>query len=468
MTSSVPALICHGCGYVAPDDDPYPFRCPNAGRGDDVDHVLVRTLPHARGFPEGAEANPFVRYRELWRSYHVARTNGMGDGAYVDLVEALDKEVADVDGRGFLETPFVGTDALSERLGPEIRVKDETGNVSGSHKARHLFGLMVHLRVVEELGWVKEPLPQLAIASCGNAALAAAVVARAGGRRLRVFVPTSADPVVVERLGRLGARIDACPREPGVPGDPTYRALQRAIADGAVPFTCQGNENGLSIEGGHTLGYEMASTLIAAGTTLERVFIQVGGAALASAVIASFAEAHRLRGIDRIPRFHTVQTSGGFPLQRAYQRVVERIGIDDADAIRARFHDDAVQDALAHATRHRGEFMSPWETEPASIAHGILDDETYDWLEVVRGMLRTGGTPIVVDEDALRRANDLARETTGIDVDHTGSSGLAGLLASTERGEIGPDERVAVLFTGVRRKQRQYEGPGKRAEGGGR
>jgi len=45
----------------------------------------------------------------------------------------------------------------------------------------------------------------------------------------------------------------------------------------------------------------------------------------------------------------------------------------------------------------------------------------------------------------------LAREATGIDVDHTGSSGLAGLMQLSGRDAVHPHERVAVLFTGVRR-----------------
>ena len=43
-----------------------------------------------------------------------------------------------------------------------------------------------------------------------------------------------------------------------MPGDPTYRRLRAAIDDGAIAFTCQGNENGFAIEGGLTLGYELA------------------------------------------------------------------------------------------------------------------------------------------------------------------------------------------------------------------
>ena len=57
--------------------------------------------------------------------------------------------------------------------------------------------------------------------------------------------------------------------------------------------------------------------------------------------------------------------------------------------------------------------MWPWETEPHSIAHGILDDETYDWAAVVEAMLTTGGRPVVVSEELLARANQLARRVDG-------------------------------------------------------
>jgi len=36
-------------------------------------------------------------------------------------------------------------------------------------------------------------------------------------------------------------------------------------------------------------------------------------------------------------------------------------------------------------------------------------------------------------------------------VDHTGSAGLAGVIELLRRGEIGPDDRVAVIYTGIRR-----------------
>jgi threonine synthase len=433
-------LVCAGCGATPAPAEPYPFRCPNAGRGDDVDHVLRRELDLAAvEFPHGDEPNPFIRYRSLLHSYHLARAGGMTEARYRALVRRLDDAVADVDGRGFEVTPFSRSPELSRALGLSaaggVWVKDETGNVSGSHKARHLFGVLVWLEVAERIGLAVSPYGrELAIASCGNAALAAAVVAAAGERTLRVFVPESADPAVLARLEELGALVTVCARD-SLPGDPAYRRLLRALDEGALPFTCQGNLNGLAVESGETLGWE----LVSAGVPLDRVVVQVGGGALASACIHAFAEGAALGALEASPRVDTVQTEGAWPLKRAY------------DAIRA---GGTADEALRFASHHRSSFMWPWEEEPWSVAHGILDDETYDWLAVVEGMLATGGEPLVVDEDTLEDANALAYETTGSDVDHTGSAGLAGLMALRATTDLGDDERVAVLFTGAVRTAR--------------
>ena len=445
-------VVCSGCGHAAAAGDPYPFRCPRAGT-DDGDHVMVRVLDNARvRFPapagRAAEPNPFLRYRSLLHPYHLAVAGDLGDDGYRGLVEYLDRELARWDGRGFRATPFGRQAGLSTALGCTgaggAWVKDETGNVSGSHKGRHLMGLVLHLEVAELLGLADRTYrPHLAIASCGNAALAAAVVAAAAGRRLKVFVPVDADPAVLGRLDELGAYVVACPREPGAVGDPTYLRLQTELTNGAIPFTCQGPENGLAIEGGLTLGYEIATDLAAAGEELDHVVVQVGGGALASAVMQGLREAVELGALRKLPRIHTVQTAAAYPLARAYERVRDLLPAEPTSA--------DVDRALRTAARHRSSYMWPWESEPASIAHGILDDETYDWRAVVAGMLATGGEPVVVDEDLLAEANTVAVETTGIPVDPTGSAGLAGLMALRRSGRVAADQRTAVLFTGVRR-----------------
>jgi Threonine dehydratase len=398
-------MICAGCGWTAPPLDPRPFRCPRAGM-DDVDHVLARRLESASPVPFfDTEPNPFLRYRTFTHAWHTAQAIGMSDSEFVDLVRALDARAG-----GFVVTPF------EQRNG--FWVKDETHNVAGSHKSRHLMGLMLWLLVAERI----DPSlahARLAIASCGNAALAAATIARAAKRELDVYVPDDASPSVITRLESLGANVARCMREPGVAGDPAYLRFREAVARGALPFTCQGNENGLVIEGGQTLGWELASQLAARGMVLDHLFIQVGGGALASATIAALEEAQALGVLPRMPRIHAVQTLAS-PLRRAYDRVLER-GIEEAIA-------------------HRSQFMWPWESAPHSIATGILDDETYDWAAVLRGVLSTGGSVITVSEDELREANRIA----GDGVSATGAAGLAGA-----RSLQCADESVGVLFTGA-------------------
>jgi threonine synthase len=467
MTVAASLVRCAGCGYVADPDEPYPFRCPREGSDDtdDTDHVMTRLLDvDGVVFPRGEEVNPFLRYRALLHAYHVAAAHGLSDQDYCELVSGLDSSVAGVDGHGFRVTPFFRSAMLSSSLGfasdAGVWVKNEAGNVSGSHKGRHLMGVLIHLAVMERVG-VLDPAHRrdLAIASCGNAALAAAVVARAGGWRLRVFVPPDADKGVVRRLAGLQASVVMCPREPGVAGDPAYLRLREELDRGALPFTTQGNENGLTIEGGETLGYELVTQLRAMPVGLDHLIIQVGGGALASSCVQALGEAKDLGVLDRLPRIHTVQTLGAHPLERAYHRVRALLPAGDRpDAAAGQSAGgaagadvDAVHSAMADAAARRSAFMWPWEEEPKSVATGILDDETYDWRAVVEGMLMTGGQPLVVSEDLLVEANSLAVAKTGIRVDPTGSSGLAGLLALRRSGVIGDHDRVAVLFTGIQR-----------------
>ena len=449
MTPPASTICCAGCGYVAGPADPYPFRCPRAGT-DDADHVLTRVLSlDGARFPAGPEANPFLRYRALMHSWHVARARGLPDAGYRDLVASLDASVAAVDGHGFRATPFFRSPELSEALAFSaaggVWVKDETGNVSGSHKGRHLMGVLIHLAVMERCGLLDPARRrELAIASCGNAALAAAVVARAGGWGLTVFVPPEADAGLTARLRELRAAVVTCPRPPGTPGDPTYLRLRRELAQGALPFTTQGPENGLAIEGGQTLGYELVTDLSSERGPLDHLIVQVGGGALASSCVQALREAAELGALGRMPAIHTVQTTGAHPLERAYHRVRALLPGEPGP--------DGVKRAMAEATAHRSAFMQPWARQPASVATGILDDETYDWRAVVEGMLLTGGRPLVVSEDSLTEASGLAVARTGIPVDPTGSSGLAGLLEMRRSGRIGDHDRVAVLFTGRRRE----------------
>lgn len=460
-------LRCAGCATVVDPLDPSvsAFRCPNAQRAPQIDHVL-QWDPITAGvtvWPTEAEHNPFLRYRTLQHAYWLARSSGLRDSEYVALVQRLDVAIAKAGGVGFNVTPFVPLQAASEQTGTDVWAKIDVGNVAGSHKARHLFGLLLHIEARRI-----SPRTPLAIASCGNAALAAATLARAAKRPLQVFVPENANPVVLAKLAELGAVATMCPRlDSDPPGDPCLHRFHEAVAKGALPFCVQGSENGLTIDGGSTMGHELADHFAMLGTVPDRLVVQVGGGALGSSTFRGLRDALSLGVIDRLPAMHFVQTCGAAPLARAWRLTAERAGrtlgttfeLDEplgqaaaAQVLRSPESRAAVEEALQYAVTHRSQFMWPWESIVDSCATGILDDETYDWFELVRAMLISGGWPIVTTESQLKAANSLACGTVdAVPADETGSASLSGLLALHDSAILRRDEQIVVLLTGVRR-----------------
>jgi threonine synthase len=393
---------CAVCGTTVDVSAPHPFRCPRSTARDR--HHVLHPLDIGRQPDRVDDANPFIAYGPRLAWWAFARAHGMTAPACA----ALTHEVA----AGFVVTPLERSDRLSTDVGGDVWVKDDTANVGGSHKGRHLVTILLHLRAAEVLGLVDGPRRPLAIASCGNAGIAAATLAARVEWPLDVFVPAWADDGVVARMEQLGATVTRCPRKATDPaGDPAVLRFREAVDAGAVPFSVQGPENALCLDGGRTLGWELAD----AGVILDRVVVQVGGGALATSVGW---------GVGPHVRLDAVQVEGCAPLQRAWSRAA---GVSS--------------DALG---RCWAELMTPWD-DPRSAADGILDDETYDWLGVFDVLRRSGGAPVVVSESSIGTANELAR-AAGYAVSPTGSVGLAALLDGL--GDAAGAPTSAVLFTG--------------------
>lgn len=466
---------CRVCGATVALVEPAPWRCPNATESD-RHHVLTHirndenriddkqiadrsatdeqivdgahrgrsrvgrsTTSHVSGV--GA-ANPFIVHDRRFAWAAAAAAKGMTDAARHALVDDLDARVRAIDGVGFVTTPFGRSDALSDELGftadGGVWVKDETGGVGGSQKARHLFSILLHLRASELLGNVRER-SRLAIASCGNAALAAATLARAADWPIDVFVPTWMSDGFGKRLNELGAMTHRCERRgDDSPGDPALLRFREAVVAGAVPFTVQGPENALCLDGGRTIGWEITDQIRAdqlLGTDgsgrLDRMFVQVGGGAMAACLGAGLLES----GVSA--PLIAVQTEGCAPFDRAVNRV-----------------DDDPTPGTEWATA-----MVPWD-DPHSLADGILDDETYDWLGVLDAIRRSGGSSVVAAESNVVRAHELA-SAAGFDVSPTGAAGLAGVLqlldepggdrVDVQGDPITPDDRIGIVLSGIAR-----------------
>jgi threonine dehydratase len=427
------SLCCAACGAVVPVSQPLSWRCPNA-RGGDRHHVLLAQFEESGGdFVPDNSPNPFVAFRKLlvWDAF--AESLGIGDAQRREFIESVDQRVAQVAGTGFVFTPLARDEALSDALGfttGGVWLKNETDNVAGSHKARHLFTELLHLLVAEERGVAgfHGERPELAIASCGNAAIAASTLAAAVQWPIRVFVPGGADPAVSAQLHALGAIVETCPRrEEDPPGDPCVLRFREHVEAGAIPFGVQGPENAWCLDGGRIIGFEMLHQL--GNTRIDQFVVQAGGGAFAGGI-----------GDALVMSGHTdsalvaVQTEGCAPLARAWKMAEESGG-------------------TLHAGSRWAQCMWPWETEPHSLADGILDDETYDWVSICDAMTKTGGFPIVSPEADVVGAHQLAHRITEVNVSPTGSAGLAGVITGRrEHPEVfAPESRVLVIFSGVLR-----------------
>ena len=428
MSGTVTGLTCSVCGSHLGIASPLSWKCPNATDADR--HHVLDFDSEIDVFRPTDDENPFLAYREYLAVDAYGLALGLDADTRIAIIRELDDAVRAVDGTGFIRTPMKRADVLSDELGftsdGGIWIKDETHNVAGSHKARHLFTELVYLVMTERAGvapW-KTPSerPMLAIASCGNAAIAASTLAAAVQWPIAVHVPVASAPSVLSKLESLHADIRVCPRlETDPTGDPCVLRFREEVAAGAIPFGVQGTENAWCLDGGRTIGWEMLKEI---GHRVDRIFIQVGGGAFASSIAAS------MRNVGTHPKLHAVQAEGCAPLSRAWSRAIETGGARDAGS---RWSD----------------CMWAWEEEPHSLADGILDDETYDWIGILNGMSDTGGFPVVADEEVVVRAHELASRFTDISVSPTGSAGLAGVLQI--RDLIADDERIVVVFSGIAR-----------------
>jgi threonine dehydratase len=198
--------------------------------------------------------------------------------------------------------------------------------------------------------------------------------------------------------------------------------FREAVNNGSIPFSVQGPENALCLDGGRTIGWEMAQQFSKEKISgLDAVVVQVGGGAFAASLSRGLGEG----GITA--PLVAVQTEGCAPLSRAWNTA-------QSDANPAK-----------HWTQH----MWPWEKEPVSLADGILDDETYDWVADIAQLQRTDGRVVVASESDVVTASQIALQLTAVDASPTGTAGLAGLLAM--RSELNSTGNVAVVLSGIRR-----------------
>jgi threonine dehydratase len=174
------------------------------------------------------------------------------------------------------ETPLEESFVLSQEAGARVFLKLETGQVSGSFKARGAFNKLLSLSpAAREAGIVT--------ASTGNHGLATAHALAALGLQGEIFLPATASAVKLEALRARGARLRLVDADPGA-----VEVAARAYAEERGRVYVSPYNDPEVIAGQGTIGWELMKALDA----FDTVIVPVGGGGLIAG-IAGTLKIHR-------------------------------------------------------------------------------------------------------------------------------------------------------------------------------
>jgi len=368
---------CDGCGAIhGPDEAEY--RCPGCGG-----NLFVRSIDSGTT----REAIERSADRSMWRYAPLLAVPPAGPEHGV---------MASVGG-----TPLVPAHGAARRLGVKrLWLKDEGRMPTGSLKDRASAAVV---RRAAAIG-----VDRVITASTGNAGVALAAMARAGGLDAVILVPASAPAAKLAQLGIFDATVVL------VRGSYDDAFELSVAASRELGWYCRNTGlNPFTVEGKKTVSFEIAEQL--GWRAPDRIFVPVGDGNIIVAVHRGFAELLALGWIDRMPRLVGVQAAGSSPIARAF--------LDGADHI-----EPVITDTLAD-----------------SIAAG----HPADGLRALRAVRETAGAFVIVsDEDILRAIVSLGREAA-IFAEPAAAAAWAGLCAASSAGQVGDDEDVVVLVTGT-------------------
>src|SRR3954449_7111067 len=298
-------------------------------------------------------------------------------------------------------TPLVRADRLAAKLGlREVWVKNDAANPTHSFKDRVV---TVALAKAQELGF-----QVVACASTGNLANSVAAHAAAAGLESYVFIPSDLEEQKVLATGVYGTKLVA------VRGnyDDVNRLCTELSGERDWAFV-NVNLRPYYAEGSKTLAFEIAEQL---GFELpDRLVAPVASGSLFTKIARGFEEWLEVGLLEgELPTFNGAQAAGCSPVAQAFDA-----GHDVCKPVRP-------------------------ETIAKSLAIGNPADGPYA-LDLAR---RSGGSVSSVNDDEIRAGIRLLAETTGIFTETAGGVTTAVLKKLADAGEIGADERVAILITG--------------------
>lgn len=354
----------------------------------------------------------YARYDLLLAKETLPRTTLVGREAslwrYRELLPVRDAVNITTLGEGW--TPLLETRRLGTSIGqPNLLVKDESQNPTGSFKAR---GMAVAVSRAKELG-----ATALAAPSAGNAGGALAAYAARAGIPAAIIMPTDAPQINKLETAITGAHVWLIE---GLINDAGRVVKANAAQRGW--FDLSTLKEPYRVEGKKTLGYELAEQL---GWTLPDVIIYpTGGGTGLVGMWKAFDEMEALGWIDsHRPRMVVAQAAGCAPIVRAFEQGEE--------------------------------FAQPWQDAETASSGLRVPVAVGDYL-ILRAVRDSGGTCVAVSDEAMADATGELARSEGIYAAPEGAATLAALHALQSSGAISPEERVVLFNTGAGQKYPEF------------
>jgi threonine synthase len=300
-------------------------------------------------------------------------------------------------GEGF--TPLLHLQNLSAKLDiPQLYLKDESLNPTGSFKAR---GLSVAVSKMKELG-----IDQCIVPTAGNAGGALAAYCAKANIQATVVMPTHTPEIFKKECTYFGAELILVD---GLISDCALK-VQEMNRDNSY-FDVSTMKEPYRLEGKKTMGFEIAEQL--QWQLPDVILYPTGGGTGLIGIWKAFQEMTEAGWINtRLPKMIAVQTDNCRPVVNAFNRDT-----------------------------------SPY-TATSSMANGLAVPFPFAQKQILEVLAESGGYAVSVTEQELLDGVKSLAKNEGLFVAPEGGALLPALQKALANGWIGKEDKVVLLNTG--------------------
>jgi len=292
-------------------------------------------------------------------------------------------------------TPLWDLADISDKTGfPRLYLKDDGVNPTGSLKDRASFLVAAFAR--------KNDIPEVVVASTGNAGSSMAGVGAAAGLKVKLFLPKTAPPAKMVQALQYGAEVVLAKKN----YDQAF-SLSLEYSDSFGGMNRNTAYNPMTIEGKKTVSLEIFNQL---EKSPDHIFLSVGDGVILSGVYKGFRDLLKLGMIEKMPVIHAIQASGSSAIYRAMS-----LGVFEVKSSK-------------------------------TIADSISVDIPSNGYLAIKNLKTFGGKcNLVTDEEILSAQKELS-SICGLFSEPASAAAYAGFLK--EKDDIDSSETCVVLLTG--------------------